>query len=201
MEKFSIIMPSYLGDFHKRAAKSRKEKFVRAVDSVIEQTYSDWKLYVIADGCPYTAELLKNYRDDRIVLIEIERNKPYSGIPRNIGLLAATGEWMIYLDTDDMFIDSYLERLSTSLGNLNWYWVNDIWFSKGTFRERRCSINALGHCGTSNVIHKPGILWTEKPTYAHDYVFIKDLKRKWPNTEFVDVAGYCVMHIPNLYDM
>ena len=44
----SVIMPSYLGAY-KNAAKDRDRKIVRAINSVVRQTYKDWELIIIAD--------------------------------------------------------------------------------------------------------------------------------------------------------
>lgn len=54
---FSIVMPSYLGDYNSSAgpsATNRVEKFIRAVDSVLAQTFGSWELLIVADGCEKT---------------------------------------------------------------------------------------------------------------------------------------------------
>ena len=58
----SIIMPSYLGAY-KHAAKDRDKKIVRAIYSVCRQTYKDWELVVIADGCNKTVDIVQEIVD------------------------------------------------------------------------------------------------------------------------------------------
>ena len=58
----SIIMPSYLGAY-KKAAKDRDRKIVRAINSVVKQTYKDWELIVIADGCNKTVDIVQKITD------------------------------------------------------------------------------------------------------------------------------------------
>lgn len=197
----SIIMPSYLENFNKYAAKNRGKKFIRAVESVLAQTYRDWELVIISDGCQKTIDLASQFEDKRIVVLKTDKCPPFSGTPRNIGLKAAKGKWMIYLDTDDMYIETYLEKLVPKLKEKQWYWVDDIIFSDNMVKIRRCDIDTIGRCGTSNVIHRPGIYWIEKATYGHDWMLIKEMKKKWPDYEYIDVVGYCVMHIPRKYDL
>ena len=60
MTKFSIIMPSYLGDYP-NSATDKEDKLIRAIESVLQQTYKNWELIIIADGCDKTINLLKKY--------------------------------------------------------------------------------------------------------------------------------------------
>ena len=46
----SVIMASYLGEYE-NSASDRKTKFIRAVDSFVNQTYKDAELIIISYGC------------------------------------------------------------------------------------------------------------------------------------------------------
>ena len=63
--RFTIVLPSFLGAYA-NAASRRPEKLVRAVDSVIAQTFQDWELLVIADGCQETVDIMRRYTDKRV---------------------------------------------------------------------------------------------------------------------------------------
>src|SRR5271165_4802682 len=103
MKKVSIIMASFLGNYH-GAAKDRVAKFHRAVKSFIDQSYSNKELIIVSDGCPLTIEECRlNYKyQDNIVLVSIEKQPLFSGNVREQGILNATGDIIAYLDSDDI---------------------------------------------------------------------------------------------------
>ena len=72
--KFSIVMPSYLATYP-GAANNREGKLVRAVNSVIEQSFPDWELHVVADGCKRTLEIMEQFTDKRIKVWYINHKK------------------------------------------------------------------------------------------------------------------------------
>jgi glycosyltransferase involved in cell wall biosynthesis len=86
--KVSIVIPTY----------NRPKKLIRAVESVIEQTYTDWELIVVDDSSDVDAEETIP-DDDRIRYIQHECNK---GAPaaRNTGIDASNGEFIALLDDD-----------------------------------------------------------------------------------------------------
>ena len=69
--KFSVIMASTLAEYG-GAASRRDEKIVRAIDSVIAQTFTDWELIVVADGCMKTMAIVARYDDPRIKAMKID---------------------------------------------------------------------------------------------------------------------------------
>jgi len=200
--KFSVVMPSYLG-YYVGAASMREMKIRRAIESVLNQTFGDLELIVIADGCEKTVEIVSGYDDDRIKGFLIPKQKLWSGIPRNVGIAKSRGEWIMYLDVDDVYIDSYLEDLNNALGDKDWYWMHELSYNKqtGQFDTHICDITRFARCGTSNIIHrKIAALWPEKGKYDHDWQFISALKRASKRYDFLDVTGYGVMHVPDLLD-
>lgn len=199
--KFSIIMPSRLGDY-KGAAQNRKEKIVRAINSVIDQTFPDWELIVIADGCNKTVEIVSEIKHDNIKLIYIDKCPTWDGGPRNAGIKAATGDYIIYLDIDDYYGKNHLQIINDNLKDESWVWYNDYIFNLTVWKwkERPCNIKKKGQNGTSNVCHKRslGLTWNH-PGYAHDHYFNRKMLLykgvKIPTPE------YCVAHIPGRYDV
>lgn len=83
-----------------------------AVESVKHQSYDDWELIVIDDGASDdTAAIVQGYinSDDRIKLLKLEKN---GGLPnaRNKGCLKARGEYIAFLDSDDLWHKDKLKR-------------------------------------------------------------------------------------------
>lgn len=98
----SVIMPAY-----------NVEKFiVRSMESVLEQTYQDFELIVVNDGSSdRTRELVLEcqQRDARIRLLE-EENSGVS-VARNYGIEEAKGEYITFLDADDLWETTFLEKI------------------------------------------------------------------------------------------
>ena len=97
---FSIIMPAY-----------NAEKFIEfSIKSVLAQTVSSWELVIVDDGSyDNTINICKNYseKDNRIKIVEC-RNSGVSNA-RNIGVSYASGEYIVFLDSDDSLIENCIE--------------------------------------------------------------------------------------------
>ena len=103
MPSISVIMPVY-----------QAEKFLRAsVESVLAQTFSDWELILVDDGCRDNSPALCDgfaRQDDRVRVIHKRKNAGVSAA-RNAGLDMARGEYIAFLDSDDGFEPKTLETL------------------------------------------------------------------------------------------
>jgi len=210
--KFSVIMPSFLGEY-KNSAKNKDEKLVRAIDSVLDQ--EDFELVIVADNCDKTVEIVKDkffgYKEIQLFkipdreIVGSRRNAGSSGIVRNAGLQQAKGEYAIYLDIDDIYIDGYLNTLSKLMTDHDWYWFDDMsWNVKNKrFDKHGIDIHTQGQCGTSNVCHKISMdAWwaVYKDTYLHDWIFINTLKRISSNYKRLEAAGYGILHVPGMME-
>lgn len=105
--KISVIIPSY----------NRAGTIVRAVNSVLNQTYSIYEVIVVDDcSTDDTAELLEAVDDPRVRVI---RNEVNSGAckSRNVGIIAATGEYIALLDSDDEWLPDKLEKQMAALAS------------------------------------------------------------------------------------
>lgn len=90
MEKrFSVIISAY----------NIEEYIGRAIDSVLNQTFTNYELIVVNDASTdKTGEVIAKYKN--IIYIEHEKNKCLGGA-RNTAMDVAKGEYIIYLDGDD----------------------------------------------------------------------------------------------------
>ena len=84
----------------------------RCVDSILAQSYTDFEVLLVNDGSTdNSGAICDNYaqQDGRVKVIHQEN----SGVSaaRNAGLKAAQGEWVTFVDSDDMVLDCFLEAL------------------------------------------------------------------------------------------
>jgi len=94
----SVMMPAYNG-----------EAYVdKAIDSLLAQHYTRWELIVIDDGSTdRTAEIVESYSDKRLRLYHQVNGGEASA--RNAALRCINGEFIAFLDTDDLFLPNHLE--------------------------------------------------------------------------------------------
>jgi glycosyltransferase involved in cell wall biosynthesis len=197
--KYSVIMPSRLIPY-KGCAELLNKKLLRSMRGVLDQTFKDFELIVIADGCKETKEIVSTvFTDERLVLLECNHKVLWDNTPRNTGLENARGEYIIYCDIDDFWGEKHLEIINKNMDDYDWIWYNDF-ILKETWQERACNIKSLGGCGTSNITHKSslGIIW-ERPGYAHDFYFVQKLLM-FKGIK-IETPEYFVCHIPNVYDV
>jgi hypothetical protein len=98
--RVSIITPVYNGAAY----------IGEAIESVLAQTWRDWELIVVDDGSTdATPDILQSFLDPRIVCIRQE-NQGEAGA-RNTGLDRARGEYIAFLDADDLYLPSALADL------------------------------------------------------------------------------------------
>jgi glycosyltransferase involved in cell wall biosynthesis len=96
MTRVSVIIPTY----------NRKAFVLEAVNSILAQTYEDYELIVVDDGsADGTGEALKPYGDRLRYLYQ--ENQGVSAA-RNRGLGHARGEFIAFLDSDDLWLPSKL---------------------------------------------------------------------------------------------
>lgn len=81
---------------------------MRALESVLAQSYPRLEAIVVVDGLePETMQILESFNDDRLRLIMLDENVGGSEA-RNIGVRAANGEWVAFLDDDDQWMTDKL---------------------------------------------------------------------------------------------
>jgi len=108
----SIIMPSYnTGRF-----------IAKTIESVLAQSYSDWEL-IIVDDCSKdnTDDVVTQYLvDARIRYIKNETNSG-AAVSRNRALREATGKWIAFLDSDDLWHPQKLEKQISFMEKNNYH--------------------------------------------------------------------------------
>lgn len=106
MAKISIIMPIY-----------NLEKYLsKSLDCVLSQTFKDFEVILVNDGSKDdSAKICDEYseKDNRIKVIHKENEG--SGPTRNRGIEVAIGEFMMFLDGDDLIEDNMLEKMYSTI--------------------------------------------------------------------------------------
>lgn len=99
----SVIIPTY-----------NSQQFVtQAIDSVLNQTSNSWELIVVDDGSTddtvaIIKEAINAVPNAQIISLSINSGLP--AVPRNVGLRAARGRFVAFLDSDDYWLPWKLER-------------------------------------------------------------------------------------------
>ena len=107
-KKFSIIISAY-----------NIETYIeRAIKSVLEQTFENYELIIVNDcSKDKTLEKIQNFKDERIIIINNEKNVGLGAV-RNIGIAKAQGEYIVHLDGDDaLYENTTLEKIDKLIDN------------------------------------------------------------------------------------
>lgn len=129
-ELVSIITPSY-----------NTANFIsQTIESVLNQTYTNWEMIIIDDcSTDNTKEVVTKYKDSRIMYIENEKNLG-AAISRNRALKIAKGEWIAFLDSDDLWDKSKLEK------QLKFMRTHNCFFSYTNYREINEDNDVINQC-------------------------------------------------------
>lgn len=99
----SVVMPVH-----------NSARFLReAIESVLDQTYQNWELLIVDDASKDDSlSIAHEYekKDTRIRVLLNERPNGIPSAPRNIGIRAARGRFIAFLDSDDIFFPWKLEQ-------------------------------------------------------------------------------------------
>lgn len=99
----SIITPCY----------NASSTISQTIDSVLKQTYGNWEMLIIDDcSTDESADIIKKYckEDARIKYFKTENSTGSPSIPRNIGIDNAKGQYIAFLDADDLWLPEKLEK-------------------------------------------------------------------------------------------
>ncbi|ARD65229.1 glycosyltransferase family 2 protein [Eubacterium limosum] len=96
----SIIMPSW-----------NTANFIsESIQCVIDQTYTKWELFIVDDcSTDNTEEVVASFKDTRIKYFKNEKNSG-AALTRNKAMREAQGEWVAFLDSDDLWMPDKLEK-------------------------------------------------------------------------------------------
>lgn len=114
----SVVMPTY----------KRFDKLPRAIESVLNQTYSTLELLLVNDNDPddkfteYVKEISKKYLSDTRFKLILQDKHINGAVARNIAINHAKGEYIAFLDDDDWWEHNKLEEQVKTLSKLDNSW-------------------------------------------------------------------------------
>ena len=101
----SVVIPTY----------NHAHFLGRALKSVLDQTYTHWEAVVIDNHShDNTDEVISSFKDPRIKTLKIH-NHGVIAASRNAGIAAANGDWIAFLDSDDLW---YTRKLEVVIGEI-----------------------------------------------------------------------------------
>ena len=150
-DKISIIVPIY-----------NAEKYLKkCIDSVINQTYSNWELILIDDLSEDSCEdICYEYCcDKRIKYVFLKYHIGIPGSVRNIGIQKCTGKYITFLDADDWLEEDtlYLMLTSFKLYNIDWVIGNFRKIKNGVI-EKRQDIQIEHNCSIGKIFNENYII-------------------------------------------
>ena len=105
------------------------EKYIeRCIQSILQQTYSNWELILIDDGSiDNSGKICDKYSTNNKKIITFHTSNHGRSQARNMGIQQSNGEWIVFVDSDDFVGKKYLECMIKSNPN----WNNETLISQG----------------------------------------------------------------------
>lgn len=204
----SIIIPIY----------NAEEYLEKCINSIIQQTYSNWELILINDGSIDKSETIcKKYSNQYNNIYYYYKINEGVSIARNFGITKAKGKWIIFIDSDDYIKEDYLYQFITDndndydmiVGGYNVFGISKenikpasskvitIEYQNFSFidvQENNPNINILYHiCGklyNKKIIDEYKISFSKKMKLAEDTCFNIDYISHINNIKIIPYAGY-----------
>ena len=155
---FSVIVPEH----------NSAEFMRRGLDSIKAQTFTDYELIVICDS-EKDAKIAKEYTDN----VYLDEGLQLCGPKRNMGLDMATGEWILFMDDDDWWMDTLcFQTIADHVGDEDVLAFGFYWKGHGAFAN------------------SPGNLMTAIWNKAWRRSFIEKNGLRFPDWEHSDDLGF-----------
>ncbi|RAP34979.1 hypothetical protein DID77_00070 [Candidatus Marinamargulisbacteria bacterium SCGC AG-439-L15] len=169
----SVIVPTY----------NREATLGRTIDSVLAQTYTHFELIVVDDGSTdNTRSVVASYTDDRIRYIKTSNQKLPAA--RNEGIRLATGEYLVFCDSDDTLNPDYLTffvEKATQHPDCGMLYANAFWekFDQDIIPMMPDEIPYVSGVSTCTwfVKRAPYVWFNPYVTVSEDWYFLQYLRR------------------------
>jgi glycosyltransferase involved in cell wall biosynthesis len=157
MPKISVITPLY----------NKAEYILETIESVRSQIFSDWEMLIVDNGSTDDSlALARQIKDERIKILQCQKKGP--GAARNYGLNSATGEWIQFLDADDLLLPNHFQQqLEVAQKNTNADLIVCCWEEfKDTNLQPRILKKPTGIGKSSELLKNTAIAFTPWPPHT-----------------------------------
>ena len=111
----SVIIPTY----------QRRDKLKITLESVLSQTYTNYEVLIMDDGSnDGTKEMVNSLNDSRI-FYNWQKNTGGPAKPRNNGIKITKGDWIAFLDDDDVWKENKLDEINKQINDKNDFIYHD----------------------------------------------------------------------------
>ena len=120
--KISILLPTH----------NRADVISCAIESVLYQTYQDFELLIVGDGCTEeTKHAISLFSDSRLKFFDLSKAAGFGYANRNIVLSQAEGEYISYMSDDDLWFPDHLEICIKAFDDqsIDWIYTKPLWVS------------------------------------------------------------------------
>lgn len=190
---FSVVIPTY----------NRAQLVSRAIKSVLSQTYPHFEVIVIDDGSTdNTEQVVSSLKDSRISYVKKENGE--RGAARNYGVARSMGDYVTFLDSDDMM---YRECLTTASITVSDYGRPSIFHlayeirSEGDKAERKVLLPALVNeeLLKGNPLSCIGVFLRRDIALEHPFPEARELAGSEDWVLWLKLAArYPIVHIPRV---
>jgi glycosyltransferase involved in cell wall biosynthesis len=158
MTKFSVILPTYNDGVN----------IINAINSVLVQTEKDFEVIIVDDASTDgTYNILKEKIKDQRVRVYCHEKNLGPGAARNTGLKEAKGQYIAFLDSDDLWHPNFLETFAGEIDTYNRDLGYGFWFSCGDVYYGEKYFGVMPQSSWINNASKERIL---KRLYAVNYI-------------------------------
>lgn len=200
MKLISVILPVY----------NSQKTIANTIKSVLKQKYSSFELIIVDDGSTdLTYSICKKYTNDNRIKVFKNPNKGVSSA-RNYGIEKASGEKICFIDSDDEYLEDFLENLekycdSYQLVVCGYNMVNQYGEKKVTIEdfkseEKKTIFEKLysnllfnqvwNKMYDTKIIRQNNILFDEKISIAEDWKFVIEYWKICKNVYFCNKCLY-----------
>lgn len=180
--RVSVVIPTY----------NHAHFLGRALQSVVDQTYTKWEAIVVDNhSTDNTAAVLHDFSEPRIISLKIHNNGVIAA-SRNMGIRAAKGEWIAFLDSDDHWYPDKLEMVCKRIKEEPAVdvWSTDELLVDETTGERR--LLRYGPCTSGfyeGLLVRGNCMSPSATLVRRDFLFQKDILFR-EEKDFVTVEDY-----------
>lgn len=214
--KISVIVPVY----------NVEQYLPRCIDSILAQTFTNFELLLIDDGSTdNSGKICDEYakKDNRIRVFHKENGGVSSA--RNIGLLFFTGDYVVFVDSDDMVLPKWLEIYNLNISRYNFdicfqnfvYVANDACIEEippknksncskivnekeffNFFKTRWAYFSATWtKCFSASIIREHNLKFKISLNICEDYLFTSCFLNYSSKVIISDFQGYLYRNVPN----